>query len=182
MRIRSRVSILAAAITIVFGTMSSTSFGPTATADIAGAGQGYWLVASDGGLFAFGDAPFYGSPGATALTRPLVGMAATPAGKGYWLVASDGGLFAFGDADFHGSGAATPGAGPVVGMAPTPSGRGYMEVTDSGQVLVFGDAPDVAAPIHPARAVVGLAVVPVPPTAQPGAVEAAPAPSTTVPT
>ena len=25
---------------------------------------GYWLVASDGGIFAFGDAGFYGSPGA----------------------------------------------------------------------------------------------------------------------
>ncbi len=24
---------------------------------------GYWLVASDGGIFAFGDAPFYGSTG-----------------------------------------------------------------------------------------------------------------------
>jgi hypothetical protein len=27
----------------------------------APAGAGYWLVASDGGIFAF-DAPFYGSP------------------------------------------------------------------------------------------------------------------------
>ena len=26
-------------------------------------GKGYWLVASDGGIFAFGDAPFYGSTG-----------------------------------------------------------------------------------------------------------------------
>ena len=25
--------------------------------------QGYWTVASDGGIFAFGDAPFYGSMG-----------------------------------------------------------------------------------------------------------------------
>jgi hypothetical protein len=29
-------------------------------------GHGYWLVASDGGLFAFGDAPFLGSGGVTA--------------------------------------------------------------------------------------------------------------------
>ena len=27
-------------------------------------GRGYWLVASDGGIFTFGDAPFYGSTGA----------------------------------------------------------------------------------------------------------------------
>ncbi len=26
-------------------------------------GRGYWLVASDGGIFTFGDAPFYGSAG-----------------------------------------------------------------------------------------------------------------------
>jgi len=25
-------------------------------------GKGYWLVAADGGVFAFGDAPFEGSP------------------------------------------------------------------------------------------------------------------------
>ncbi|MGA3148936.1 MAG: protease pro-enzyme activation domain-containing protein, partial [Acidimicrobiales bacterium] len=51
---------------------------------------GYWLVASDGGIFAFGAAGFYGSTGGTPLNRPVVGMAATPDGKGYWLVASDG--------------------------------------------------------------------------------------------
>jgi len=66
-------------------------------------GKGYWLVASDGGIFAFGDAAFYGSTGSLTLNRPVVGMAATPDGKGYWLVASDGGIFAFGDATFSGS-------------------------------------------------------------------------------
>jgi hypothetical protein len=25
-------------------------------------GAGYWMVAGDGGVFAFGDAPFWGSP------------------------------------------------------------------------------------------------------------------------
>ena len=50
-------------------------------------GKGYWLVASDGGIFAFGDADFYGSTGNVHLAKPIVGMAATPTGKGYWLVA-----------------------------------------------------------------------------------------------
>jgi hypothetical protein len=40
-------------------------------------GRGYWLVASDGGIFTFGDAAFDGSTGAIALTRPVVGMAST---------------------------------------------------------------------------------------------------------
>ena len=38
-------------------------------------GGGYWLVASDGGIFSFGDAVFYGSTGAIALNKPVVGMA-----------------------------------------------------------------------------------------------------------
>ena len=60
------------------------------------AGHGYWLVASDGGVFSFGDAAFHGSTGGMRLNQPVVGMAAGPDGSGYWLVASDGGVFAFG--------------------------------------------------------------------------------------
>ena len=39
--------------------------------------RGYWLAASDGGVFAFGDARFHGSTGGMALNRPIVGMAAS---------------------------------------------------------------------------------------------------------
>ena len=39
-------------------------------------GSGYWFVASDGGIFAFGDAEFFGSTGDIALNQPIVGMAA----------------------------------------------------------------------------------------------------------
>ena len=77
----------------------------------------YRLVASDGGIFSFGDAPFAGSTGAMRLNRPIVGMAATPSGHGYWLVASDGGIFSFGDAPFAGSTASVQLASPVVGMS-----------------------------------------------------------------
>ena len=66
-------------------------------------GQGYWQVAADGGVFAFGDAAFYGSMGGKALNAPVVSMAVTPDGGGYWQVAADGGVFAFGDAAFSGS-------------------------------------------------------------------------------
>ena len=74
-------------------------------------------MASEGGIFAFGDAVFRGSTGAIALNRPIVGMAATPSGNGYWLVASDGGIFAFGDAVFRGSTGAIALNRPIVGMA-----------------------------------------------------------------
>src|ERR1700727_3103793 len=63
----------------------------------------YWTVASDGGVFSFGGAPFFGSEGGSHLNAPVVGMAATSDGGGYWLVASDGGIFTFGDAGFFGS-------------------------------------------------------------------------------
>ena len=43
-------------------------------------GRGYWLVASDGGIFAFGDAAFSGSTGGQTLNRPIVGMASAPLG------------------------------------------------------------------------------------------------------
>ncbi|MGH9114516.1 MAG: hypothetical protein ACRDWW_01665, partial [Acidimicrobiales bacterium] len=88
-----------------------------AAAGNTAAASGYRLVASDGGIFSYGDAGFYGSHGGTALNRPIVGMAATPDGGGYWLVASDGGIFSYGDAGFHGSMGGTPLNDPVVGMA-----------------------------------------------------------------
>jgi len=75
-------------------------------------GKGYWEVASDGGIFSFGDAAFAGSVGGQRLNAPVVGLAATPDGKGYWEVASDGGIFSFGDAAFAGSAAGLPQPGP----------------------------------------------------------------------
>ena len=103
-------------------------------------GHGYWEVAADGGVFAFGDAQFYGSMGSQHLNAPVVGLAATPDGRGYWLVASDGGVFAFGDAQFYGSMGSQHLNAPVVGIAGTPDGHGYWEVASDGGVFAFGDA------------------------------------------
>ncbi len=103
-------------------------------------GQGLWLVASDGGVFAFGTAAFYGSTGSLHLSQPIVGMVATPSGRGYWLVASDGGVFAFGDAWFFGSMGGTPLDKPIVGIASTPDGGGYWLVASDGGVFSFGHA------------------------------------------
>ncbi len=46
-------------------------------------GKGYWEVASDAGIFSFGDAPFLGSMGGQPLNAPIVAMASTPDGGGY---------------------------------------------------------------------------------------------------
>jgi hypothetical protein len=40
---------------------------------------GYWLVASDGGIFSFGDANYFGSTGSIALNKPIVWGSATGA-------------------------------------------------------------------------------------------------------
>ncbi|MHB8289145.1 MAG: NHL repeat-containing protein [Acidimicrobiales bacterium] len=110
------------------------------TSPMSPSGIGYWFVASDGGIFSFGGAKFYGSMGAKHLNAPIVGMAATPDGKGYWFVASDGGIFSFGDAHFYGSMGAKHLNAPIVGMAATPDGKGYWFVASDGGIFSFGDA------------------------------------------
>jgi lipoprotein-anchoring transpeptidase ErfK/SrfK len=102
--------------------------------------KGYWLLASDGGIFSYGDAHFYGSTGAMHLNQPVVGIAPTPTGRGYWLVASDGGIFTFGDAHFYGSTGAMHLNQPIIGMASTPNGRGYWLVASDGGIFTFGNA------------------------------------------
>jgi hypothetical protein len=110
-------------------------------------GKGYWLVASDGGVFAFGDATFWGSAAGTLLNRPVVGMAPTPDGGGYWLATADGGVFAYGDAQFYGSMAGQSLNAPVVGIVPISAFggtiQGYWLVAADGGVFSFGTAPFV---------------------------------------
>ena len=101
---------------------------------------GYWQVASDGGIFSFGAAQFYGSTGSMHLNKPVVAMAATPNGNGYWLVASDGGVFAYGNAQFYGSTGSITLNKPIIGMIPTLDGGGYWLIASDGGVFAFGDA------------------------------------------
>jgi hypothetical protein len=110
----------------------SFPFGPSGTA--------YWLAGSDGGIFNFGGAAFYGSMGGKVLNNPVVGIASALNGGGYWEVASDGGIFNFGTASFHGSMGGKPINKPVVGIAPGPEGAGYWEVASDGGIFNYGDA------------------------------------------
>jgi len=73
------------------------------------------MVAADGGIFAFGDARFYGSLGGVPQSHPIVSMTATADGGGYWFTNDNGAVTAFGDATYWGS---TPQVlnAPVVGM------------------------------------------------------------------
>jgi len=102
--------------------------------------QGYWMVATDGGIFNYGTAGFFGSAGGIHLNQPIVGMASTADGKGYWLVARDGGIFNYGDAGFYGSAGSIHLNKPIVGMAATPDGKGYWLVASDGGIFNYGDA------------------------------------------
>ena len=104
---------------------------------------GYWMVGSDGGLFAFGGAGFMGSlPGMGLHVNNIAAVVPTHDGGGYWMIGSDGGVFAFGDATFAGS---LPGirvsVNDIVGAVPTADGGGYWMVGSDGGVFAFGDAP-----------------------------------------
>ena len=121
------------------GTASFTVTGASGTASTPD-GKGYWLVASDGGVFAYGNAVFYGSTGGQHLNAPIVGFATTPDGKGYWLVAADGGVFSYGDATFYGSTGGQHLNAPIVGISATPDGKGYRLLAADGGVFSYGDA------------------------------------------
>ncbi len=114
--------------------------GPPSPPPASPSDSSYWMDASDGGIFSFGSAGFYGSTGGMPLNRPVVGIAPTASKKGYWLVASDGGIFSYGDATFSGSMGGKPLDAPIVGMAATPDGGGYWLVASDGGIFGFGDA------------------------------------------
>ena len=105
-------------------------------------GKGYWEVASDGGIFNYGNAGYYGSTGSIRLNQPVVGMATTPDGGGYWMAASDGGVFSFGNAAFYG---ATPARdlAPISAITATPDGEGYLEAATDGALYPHGDAASI---------------------------------------
>jgi hypothetical protein len=72
--------------------------------------KGYYIVAEDGGVFAFGDAPFHDSLPQLGITpaQPVVDMALCLNGSsvlGYWLVGADGGVFSLppGQVPFYGA-------------------------------------------------------------------------------
>ena len=96
---------------------------------------GYWLVASDGGVFSF-NAPFLGSTGGVHLNKPVVGITATLNGTGYWLVASDGGVFSY-NAPFQGSTGSLKLNKPVVGMSLDRTTGGYWLVASDGGVFSY---------------------------------------------
>jgi murein DD-endopeptidase MepM/ murein hydrolase activator NlpD len=106
-------------------------------------GNGYYLLASDGRVFRYGDAPPVGWPEGARTT--FVGMNRTATGDGYWVLDSRGRVFAYGNArDF---GDLPAGSGTAVGLAGTATNNGYWVLTSDGRVHTFGDAVDLGDPV-----------------------------------
>jgi hypothetical protein len=105
----------------------------------ANAARGYYVLGNDGGIFSYGNAPFYGSVPGDGLHIHAVLMSLTPDQAGYWILGADGGVFSFGDAGYYGSAAGT--GLTAIDLKPTADGHGYWVLGSNGTVDGFGDAP-----------------------------------------
>ena len=121
-------------------------------------GQGYYMVAADGGVFAF-NSTFAGScPGIGGCSGAAVAVAPDASGNGYWLATSTGHIYSFGNAPYFGA----PGSqsSPIMSMVRTSDGGGYYILDGNGQVFAYGDAtfsgglpPGAASTLDPATAI-----------------------------
>jgi hypothetical protein len=123
--------------------------GPAPSPGPLAARSGYWMVGSDGAVYAFGDARHLGnaplSGGAQA-----VDLEPTPSLNGYRIVDDAGNVFGFGDARHFGNvdRSKLVAGEKVTSLSATRSGNGYWFFTTRGRVLAVGDAVhagDVAA-------------------------------------
>ena len=120
------------------GAASGTPKAAVPTADVATtpSGQGYWVLSTSGGVYAFGSAKHYGSLSRSGVGSAGVKIRPTPSGKGYWILAANGRIYPFGDAPKLPG----PTSGSVADVWPTPSGAGYWVLLTDGRVGAYGDA------------------------------------------
>jgi hypothetical protein len=97
--------------------------------------SGYWMLGSDGRVYAFGGA--VGFPGVVPFATA---MAPRKDGKGYWITDAVGHVHAYGTAGYHGGSPALAAGEIVSTIAATPSGNGYWLFSNRGRVFGFGDA------------------------------------------
>jgi hypothetical protein len=128
------------------GSSGSTATGTTTPIPPVGTGparhsSGYWMLTSDGHVFPFGAAGFYGQP-YPQNDMVAVELEPTPSGGGYRVLDSRGTVRSYGDAPQFGSvDSGVLGAGETaVSLSATPSGAGYWVFTSRGRAVPFGDA------------------------------------------
>ncbi len=100
--------------------------------------SGYWMVAEDGGVYAFGDSEWFGNAAVGAIAA--VDVEPTPSGHGYWVVDRAGHVFAFGDGEYHGGAPSLKAGETVTSLSTTRDGNGYWLFTTAGRVLPYGEA------------------------------------------
>ncbi|HEV8624150.1 MAG TPA: hypothetical protein VG034_06815 [Acidimicrobiia bacterium] len=107
--------------------------------------SGYWMLGSEGKVYAFGDAQqatFGDAAGLIPAAAKAVHIEPTPNFGGYWINDDRGGVYPFGNAArLGGIDAAVLQAGEkVTSLSATPTGGGYWLFTSKGRVFTFGDA------------------------------------------
>ena len=113
--------------------------------------HGYWLVGSDGGIFTFGSAQFYGSTGASRSSAPssascrrltTAATGSTPPTVGSSASATRSSTAPSPASGLHPAGSGLPNSlnAPIVGMVPSIDDGGYFMVASDGGVFAFGDA------------------------------------------
>jgi hypothetical protein len=104
-------------------------------------GNGYWLVTQSGHLYTFGDAPYYGAPGPRS--SPVTSAVRAPDGQGYWILFADGNIAGYGDAGNFGNPSGQMGGfNPASAIFTTTDGSGYWVAAADGAVANYGDAPN----------------------------------------
>jgi VCBS repeat-containing protein len=151
-------AVLTAALLALMSSGVRPGTGPMERSSFHG-GAGYWLLAKDGGVFAFGDAQFFGPNRNQG--NDIAGMAATATGNGYWTVDDDGDVFNYGDAVDYGS-RPGPEIDNISGFAGRTQGDGYWMVARDGSVYAFGGAKyfGSANRVPLVRPIVGMAATP----------------------
>ena len=133
-------AVSCASITACWATGASTEFGYI-VASPPPTSLGYWILSSNGSVFGFGNAPYYGSAFGLLGTSSAVSMVSSPEGKGYWILSSNGSVFGFGEVVYYGSpidiGVT---AFDICSIAPSPDGNGYWILAADGGVWGFGDS------------------------------------------
>jgi hypothetical protein len=139
------------AVAIAMVSMVSAFIAAPASAGIPGPpGSGYWMLDADGNVYAFGAAPFCGSPSQFGEFWGA-DIVPTPDGFGYWALDARGGVIGIACAGmpqehqnaYHGDEVFDDMLGAdefAVSMSATPDGTGYWVFTDIGRVLAFGTA------------------------------------------
>jgi myo-inositol-hexaphosphate 3-phosphohydrolase len=113
----------------------------TAPIQVAPAKSGYWMVGTDGRVYAFGDAKTFGDAIIPAGAQ-AVDLEPTPTGNGYWIIDDLGNVYARGDAMTQPSldRGKIASAEVITSLSATKTGKGYWIFTSIGQVIPFGDA------------------------------------------